>query len=114
MNLAAARSLALALPDSSQAPHHRFTSFRVGGKIFATAPPAGDTLHVFVGGDDRDRAIALAPGAVNKLLWGGKAVGVCITLAKARPSLVRQLLVQAWRRKAPARLLSSRNPPERS
>jgi hypothetical protein len=114
VKLADARRLALVLPESVEAPHHHYTSFRVDGKIFATAPPAADTLHVFLGDDERERALALAPGVVNKLMWGGKVVGVRILLAQARPPLVRELLTQAWRRKAPSRLLSSQSPPERS
>jgi len=114
VNLAAARRLALALPDSLEAPHHQATSFRVGGKVFATAPPSETRCMSFIGDDERERALALAPGVVDKLMWGGKAVGVRIMLARARPSLVRELLAQAWRRKAPARMLSSLEPPEPS
>jgi hypothetical protein len=114
MKIDAARRLALQLPGCIEAPHHQTTSFRVNGKIFATAPPTRDTLHVFIGDDERERALALAPGVVDKLMWGGKVVGVRVMLAQARPSLVRELLAQAWRRKAPARMLSSLNPPEPS
>lgn len=74
MNLAAARRLALALPDSSEAPHYHATSFRAGGKV----------------------------------------VGVRIMPAQARPSLARELLARAWRRKAGAQTLSSLDLPEPS
>lgn len=107
MKLAEARGLALALPEAIEAPHHDFTSFRVGGRIFATAPPTGDALHVFVDADERDCARALAPDVVESLHWGGKVVGLRVTLARARPALVRELLAQAWRRRAPKRLLGS-------
>jgi len=103
MKLADARRLALAPPEARKQPHRQFTSFRVGGKIFATAPPEGDVLHAFVADDERERALALAPAAVDKLLWGSKVVGLRVALAAAPPALVRELLAQAWRRKAPHR-----------
>jgi hypothetical protein len=106
VKLADARRLALALPEATEAPHHGFTSFRVGGRIFATAPPSADALHVFVEAEQRDRALALAPEAIEALHWGGKVVGLRITLARAKPALVRELLTQAWRRRAPKRLLT--------
>ena len=42
------RKFALGLPDTTEAPHHDFGSFRVRGKIFATLPPGGDLLHIFL------------------------------------------------------------------
>jgi hypothetical protein len=110
MKLADARRIALALPESVEAPHHDFTSFRVGGRIFATAPPGGEALHVFVEADQRDRALALAPETLEPLRWGGKVVGLRVTLAHARPALVRELLSQAWARRAPRRLLPEKDP----
>ena len=101
---AAARLLALALPEAIEAPHFQYASFRVGGKIFATLPPEGQHLHVFVADDERDQALALAAECVEKLLWGGKVVGLRVALAQAPPALVKRLLAQAWARKAPKRL----------
>jgi hypothetical protein len=79
----------------------------VRGKIFATAPPAGEHLHVFVADDERDQALALAPECVEKLHWGEKVVGLRIALLQAKPSLVKRLLAQAWARKAPKALLAA-------
>ena len=39
---------ALSLPDTTEAPHFKYTSFRVAGKIFATAPPDEATVNIFV------------------------------------------------------------------
>lgn len=106
MKFVAARRLALALPEAVEAPHHHGTSFRIDGKIFATAPPDVQALHVFVSADERDRAMALHPRCVEQLSWGGKVVGVRVALARATPAMVRGLLAQAWRRKAPQHLVS--------
>ena len=96
MTITQARRLALALPEAAEAPHFDYTSFRVRGKIFATAPPDGRHLHVFVGDEEREATLAGHPKSIEKLMWGGKVVGVRITLSKAAPDVVGDLLRHAW------------------
>ena len=64
MKLDEAQQLALSLPETSEAPHFDKTSFRVRGKIFATAPPDGEHLHVFVDEHATRAAVAEDPRAV--------------------------------------------------
>lgn len=104
MNAGAVRKLALALPEAAEAPHHQYTSFRVRGRIFATVPPEGQVLHVFVGDEQRDRALALYPEACAVLMWGAKIAGLRVDLERATPAAVRELLQQAWTAKAPKAL----------
>lgn len=104
MNLEAARRIALALPEVTEEPHFASTSFRVKGKIIATAPPEGAYLHVFVADELRDPALAMYPGFIENLYWGGKIRGLRIRLAKARAPVVAELLQQAWLRRAPKAL----------
>jgi hypothetical protein len=113
VKLEQARRFAMSLPSVSEEPHFSYSSFRVGGKIFATIPPEGRHLHVFVEEEQRQLAIALEPESMEKLLWGDKVVGLRIELAKARAPLVERLLEQAWSRKAPKRLLAGRQPASR-
>jgi hypothetical protein len=107
MKLEAARRLALALPEATEEPHFEYTSFRVRGKIFATAPPSGEFVHVFVDDDEREMTLELHADCVEKLWWGKKVLGVRVTLAKAPAALVKALLANAWRRKAPKGLLAA-------
>jgi hypothetical protein len=102
-----ARRIALSLPEVVEAPHHELSSFRIRGKIFATVPPNGKYLHVFVDEQRREAVVAAEPSAFEKLWWGSKVVGVRVVLAKARPSVVSGLLYSAWCRKAPRRLVTS-------
>ena len=105
MRLADARRIALALPEAAEAPHFDFTSFRVRGKIFATAPPDGAHLHVFVDDEDRERALELHPEFTEKLWWGKKVVGLRVKLAAAKAAVVKELLERSWKRKAPKALV---------
>jgi hypothetical protein len=113
-DLATARAFALSLPGTSEQPHFDMTSFRVQGRIFATAPADESTLHVFV--DESEVAATVAEqaageqaggalaGAFEPLLWGQRVRGVRIRLAAAPDERVRELLTDAWRRKAGKRL----------
>jgi hypothetical protein len=100
------RRLALSLPEVTEAPHHDMTSFRVGGKLFATMPPEGDRVHIFVGEDEVAASCAEHPGTVEELWWGKKLSGCRVHLAKAKTAVVRELLTEAWHRKAPKKLLA--------
>jgi hypothetical protein len=100
------RRLALALPETTEAPHHNMTGFRVAQKLFATMPPEADRVHIFVGPDEVAASCAEYPGVVEELWWGKKLSGCRVMLAGANPMIVRELLTEAWRRKAPKKLLS--------
>ncbi len=105
MKIDRVRRFALSLPEAVEAPHFDYTSFRIGGKIFATVPPDNAHVHVFVGDEHREPALAVHAGFIEALPWGSKIVGLRIALAKAEPAIVETLLRQAWAAKAPKRLL---------
>ena len=58
MKLQQARRFALSLPETTEEPHFAYTSFRVRGKVFATVPPDGVGMHIFVDEDQRVPLIA--------------------------------------------------------
>ncbi len=107
MNAAQARTLALALPQASEAPHFDYTSFRIASKIFATMTPGEEFLHVFVDEAQRAPLIDLQPEAYQALHWGAKVVGIKVILAHADEATVDLLLRQSWLRKAPKRLAAT-------
>lgn len=87
------------------------TSFRVNGRIFATAPADETRLHIFV--DESEVAATVAeqqgaelPRAFEPLLWGQRVQGLRVVLAAAPQDRVRELLADAWRRKAGKRLVA--------
>jgi hypothetical protein len=96
MKLDPIRKFALALEAVTEEPHHHFSSFRVRGKIFVTIPPGEDFLHVFVDDHGREVAQALYPEFIEKLLWGGKVVGLRVSLKAAKASVVKSLVLDAY------------------
>ncbi|MBI3829119.1 MAG: MmcQ/YjbR family DNA-binding protein [Planctomycetes bacterium] len=101
MNLETVRRFALSLPLANEEPHFEMSSFRVKGKIFATVPPDGKHLHIFVDEDATAAAVAKHPKCCEELWWGMKLSGVRVTLKNAEAKLVKGLLEASWRRKAP-------------
>jgi hypothetical protein len=97
------RQLALALPETTEQDHHGMDSFRVRGKIFATVP---DDHHVRVMVDTTAilAAVAENPGVCEAFYWGKRLACVVVAIDVADPDLVRELVTDAWLRKAPRTL----------
>jgi hypothetical protein len=107
VSAATVRRLALELPESTEAPHHDMASFRVAGKIFATLPPGTGRLHVFLPEDEVAAYCAEFPVAVEELWWGSRLRGCRVVLRHADRALVRELLNESWRRKAPKKVVGA-------
>jgi hypothetical protein len=102
-----ARAVALALPEAVEVDHHGRPSFRVAGTIFATLWSDAQ-LNVMLDEDGIRTACAAAPETCTELWWGRRLSAVRVALASARPELVRDLLTDAWERRAPRRLRTGR------
>ncbi len=107
MDLDAVRRLALALPEAHEAPHFDLTSFRIGTKIFATAPLDGDVVRIFVDESEARACVAEGLAGVELLLWGQKVSGVSVALATADAERVAELLEESWRHRAPKRAIAT-------
>jgi hypothetical protein len=107
MTLQQVREFALSLPETAEQPHFHLTSFRVRGKMLATAPLDGEYLHVFIPEEQREAALAAEPDFLEALWWGKRIVGVRAILASAKTAVVHQLLIQTWVSKAPKKLVQA-------
>ncbi len=96
--------MAFSLPETTEQDHHGFPSFRVAGKIFATLPNAAH-VHVMLSDTLVEMAIGTSPLACEELRWGKRPSGVRVTLASAASAHLEMLLTEAWRLKAPAKLV---------
>jgi hypothetical protein len=109
VKLEQARTFALSLPETTEAPHFDMSSFRVKGTIFCTVPPEGKTLHVYADVDEARALVAAQPLAYEHIVWGSRPrpEWLRVFLAKAKVADVRGLLEDAWRAKAPKRVLAA-------
>jgi hypothetical protein len=106
-DLAEARRLALSLPEVTERPHFDMASFRVRGKIFVTVPPEGTRLHVFIDPLEVAGYVAQDPAAFEPLHWGDRLSGLRVNLAVAPAAILAEIIEEAWRRKAPKRLVAA-------
>lgn len=113
VSLEVVRRFALALPDTTEEPHHHFGSFRVRGRIFVTIPPGGELLHIFLPEQQRELALAMDPEFLEPVLWGAKVLGVRAFLPRARRTTVLGLVQQAYDFKSAAGPARARRSPAR-
>jgi hypothetical protein len=92
------------MPEAIEQDHWGNPSFRIRGRIFATAPDDSH-LNVMIDPFDVDAAVRAEPESCEELWWGKQLSGVRVSLRQAPPALVKALVEAAWRRKAPKRLL---------
>lgn len=98
------KAFALSLPEAIEEPHFDKVSFRVRGKIFATLPPEGNFVHIFVDEHEVRGVVADNPSVFHELWWGRRLMGVRVELTLADQDLVFALVESSWRLRAPQRL----------
>ncbi|OXR47027.1 hypothetical protein B7C42_00146 [Nocardia cerradoensis] len=98
------RRIALGLPESTEAPHFDMPSFRVRKAIFATLPDP-DHAHVMASEADIREAVAEYPDCCAEKWWGRRLSAVRVDLGAADTGLLSELLIDAWRHKAPRTLV---------
>jgi len=101
------RSIALSLPQASEAAHMGHPDFRVAGRIFATLGyPRSGWGMVKLTPEQQELFVRAQPAAFVpvKGAWG-RAGGTSVRLRAARKGPVREALLIAWRNRAPKRLV---------
>ena len=78
-------------------------AFRVRGKIFATVPDE-QCIRIMVDEHEILAATAAHPDACRPVYWGKRLSCVAVDIAVAPDDLIRELLTEAWLRKAPVSL----------
>ena len=109
MRLGDVRKFELSLPETTEEPHFEAASFRVRRKIFATIPPGGKQLRIFIEPAEVEALLAEDASTYEPVIWGKRVVpgAVCVNLRAAPPAQVRELLEEAWRMRAPKRAIEA-------
>ena len=98
------RSLAFALPEVTEEDHHGIASYRVRGKIIATVPDDSH-IRIMVDEDSIRAVVGEHRDFCSEFFWGKRLACVLVDLSCADKEVVRDLLTESWRRKAPKSLL---------
>ena len=102
------RRLALALPETREQAHFGRPDLRVRNRIFATFPEDGRTVNLKTTPVNLDALVATDSSTFRKV-WGDRWVGV--ELSRVHRSVLRDLIVEAWRLAAPKRLAAALEEP---
>lgn len=88
-----ARSLALSLPEASEAPHFHRLALRTPRKIFATLDAAAGDLNLMFDPDLRDFFCEQEPAAFSPVPggWGARGATRCLLSAVDEPTLLSAL-----------------------
>ena len=103
------RDWALALPGSAEVmvPEWDHPTLRVNNKMFASGAPDATTMTVRTTKEEQAELIASAPETFSVPAYVGRFGWVQIDLTTVDADELRELLVEAWRRTAPKRLVKA-------
>jgi hypothetical protein len=100
------RELALSLPGAHESHHFDVTDFRVNNKIFCTLPRPGQ-MGMRIGVDEQAALLAEDPDTFERAKgkWGEQG-WTLIRLDAVDQEQLRELIIEAWRTRAPKKLLA--------
>lgn len=102
-----ARTFALSLPEAEEKAHMGHADFRVRDRIFAGLPRPG-RMSLRLDPAEQAAVVATAPETFEPAAgaWGRQGWTV-VSLASADPEELRELVIEAWRWRAPKRLVAA-------
>ena len=98
------RAVALALPGATERPAWDMACLRVRDKIFASMPPGEAWVAVRLAEGENRALAAERPGVFSVPHHYRNSTMVVVELASVDRSELAELLTEAWRLRAPARL----------
>ena len=101
------RELALALPDVQERETWGHPTFRVRDKIFVSMADDGSTASLKATPEDQAELLAADPETFGVASHVGRFGWVTVRLDRVDPDEMRELVVEAWRRTAPARVVKA-------
>jgi hypothetical protein len=101
------RDWVLALPGGREVmvPEWGHPTLRVGDKMFASGAEGSQTMSVKASKEEQAALIAAAPQTYSVAAYVGRFGWVDVRLSTVDPDELRELIVEAWRRTAPKRLV---------
>lgn len=101
------RQMALALPESEEIETWGHPTFRVRNKIFASMGNEGLVGGVKATLHEQEMLVTTYPDTFSVAEYVGRFGWVSVQLTRVDAELLRDLVVAAWRRTAPKRLVKA-------
>ncbi len=107
------RAFCLSLPETHEqetwgdAEHAGDVTFRVRSKIYLITGQEGGSASIRTDRDQQADLLAAFPDAVSSAPYVGRFGWVSVRLDALDPSIVRDVIVSAWRRTAPKAIVAT-------
>ena len=101
------RQVALSLPEAEEREVWGEATFRVRNKIFCTLSEGSGQAGLKASLDEQAALVALDPQAFSVAHYVGRFGWVSVNLASADPDDMVDLIIEAWRKTAPKRLVAA-------
>ena len=101
------RELALGLPGAQERETWGHPTFRVRDKIFVILGADGVTARLKATPEDQAELVAADPETFGIASHVGRYGWVTVRLDRVDPDEMRELVLEAWRRTAPARVVKA-------
>ena len=106
VRFATVRKLALALPGVEERTSYGTPAFRVRDKVFCRLLEDGESIVVYVDPLERAELVEWKPQTFSVTEHYRNHPLVLVRLATAEREVLREVLVESWRRRAPRRLIA--------
>jgi len=103
----AVRQIALEFPGVEEGLSYGTPAFRVGGKFLARLREDGESLAIKCGFDERDFRLQADPNVFFTTEHYRGYPTVLVRLSAIRPTVLRDVMEQAWRRSAAKRVVAA-------
>ncbi len=104
------REIARKLPRAEEGSSYGTPAFKVQGKLFVRFHQSGESIVIHIHMNERDALMKLDPQTFYITDHYLNYPYVLVRLATVRPDVLRQMLVESWRRSAPAKLSAAYKP----
>jgi hypothetical protein len=106
VTIAQVRKMALALPETSEVvTWETDLTWRVRAKMFVVGGPKSPRVSVKASTEEQAELIAMSPETYQKAAYVGRFGWVSVDLSTVDKSELNDLIVEAWRRTAPKKLV---------
>jgi hypothetical protein len=108
VTMAQVRAMAMALPEATEViTWGTDLTWRVRDKMFVVGGPDSPRISVKASKEDQAELIAMAPETFQVAAYVGRFGWVSIALSTVDKDELAELIIEAWRRTAPKRLVAA-------
>lgn len=104
------REIALKLPGAEEGRSYGTPAFKVHGKLFVRFHQSGESVVIRIHMNEREALMKLDPQTFYITDHYLNYPAMLVRLATVRPDALQQLIVESWRREAPAKLAAAYKP----